>query len=845
MDDQTRSFLAYLHQRGKMGYWWYASEARDEKRIPLEKTTVWWPVGRMVKLPPDSGPHGPRHLYFGVHPTTGLPQERTIKKTGEVYKPRPAKSRPILEEIAVINCLFAEFDAKRFDGGKMETLAHIDNLELPPSALIDSGGGYHAYWLLEEPFVLADDAGREYARRLQAGWVILVGSDDDAKDLSRVLRIPGTYNYKEAYGPNYPQVTWVRCDLDLRYPITDLETATRPFLTEGRESKPLDTSREPLSEYERVEEALSRIGADRWVSYRGWIDIGMALHSWDSGHNGLSLWDRYSRSKAPTKWEAGVCEAKWATFQPKNIGIGSVFHWAEEDSPRISVDTARRTVGRLDMPTPADTAGEEQPKHEENYLPILIRANDLHLIPPAEELVCDLLYVNTLHQIFGAPGGGKSFLALDIAATVAQTRRVVYVAAEAIEDYESRLDAWQIHHKASAGDLYFWREPLTLASEGDVRRFIALADDPALVVIDPLVDCLTGLDESNGRDMGVALYALNTIRRHTRAAVLIVHHTGWVDDHERGHSSLRAACRVVGKVDAREDGLIRLVCEKKNHGKKFDPRSFRLVAMGTMGGALILPARMVMPGKVRLTDKLLKVMEAMTTEPLRGGATHTELLKDTAIPAGTLNRVLTSLADAGYIRAEDSGRSRKYYLTTEGRQALTLSFEEQSESGRTLEDSGSGWNWKVVSSTGLAHNKEVLPNASISLPPTPLSPLKGGKGVAGEFQSSSTGNGYHPPIAVEATVKGYREFGGYGDNAAAPEEELFPDTPAAAVAPPPAISVVAPPVSTFNLEHVRRLLDTQNVAALVTHYRLNRRQDVTGLTTDDIVDLAMQEASAE
>lgn len=816
LDDTARQFLSILHQGGQYAYWW-TIEGRQ---------SFWWPVGRMPELP-----SGRKNIYVGVHATTSIP---ATSPRGEAAEPRNVRAQ--LPYIAAINCLYCEYDAKDFGGDKEQARKAAESMTPPASVITDSGGGYHVYHLLDEPWILATDDDRQRAKRLQAAWVAYAGSDPQVKDLARVLRVPGTINYK--YDPPRP-VAFLVAALDRRYRIEDLETVCAHLMEPERPVEIPAARVAPEDHQQRyARAALDRevvnvlrapAGGKHDVIRNAALKLGtlVPILSEDEIITELTRAADLHREDVRDTYRTVLDGIAYGKQRPRVI---------PRPASSIPLRQISRTTGEILEP-------EQQPR--DDGLPILIRADDLHLIPPAEELVCDLLYVNTLHQIFGAPGGGKSFLALDIAATVAQTRRVVYVAAEAIEDYESRLDAWQIHHKASAGDLYFWREPLTLASEGDVRRFIAMADDPALVVIDPLVDCLTGLDESNGRDMGVALYALNTIRRHTRAAVLIVHHTGWVDDHERGHSSLRAACRVVGKVDAREDGLIRLVCEKKNHGKKFDPRSFRLVSLGTMGGALILPARMVMPGKIRLTDKLLKVMEAMTTEPLRGGATHTELLKDTAIPAGTLNRVLTSLADAGYIRAEDSGRSRKYYLTTEGRQALTLSFEEQNESGRTLEDSGSGWNWKVVSSTGLAHNKEVLPNASISLPPTPLSPLRGGKGVAGEFQSSSISengeNGYHPPVYAEPTVKGYRELGGYDGSAA--EDELFPDTPAAVVTTP-AIPA-APPVSTFNLEHVRRLLDTQNVAALVTHYRLNRRQDVAGLTTDDIVDLAMQEAGAE
>ena len=372
--------------------------------------------------------------------------------------------------------------------------------------------------------------------------------------------------------------------------------------------------------------------------------------------------------------------------------------------------------------TAADLEGliaEDQPRSEEpipsearnsDNLPILLPATELHRIPPAIPLIPSVLYVNTLHQFFGPPGCGKSFLMGDIACIVAQRYRVIYIAAEAIEDYPARLDAWTAHYDQSVGNLYFWREPLHLGNEGAVQRFIAQVRDlrPALILVDPLADCMTGLDESGAGDMSIAIASLNTIRRATNAAIAIVHHTGWNDERERGSSLLRGACRVVAKIEMRDDGLIRLSCVKKNQGEKFEPRLFRLVSAGAQGSVLPLPASLVLKGQSKPTDRMIRVMEALTTEPLRSGATHTQIQQDTQIPPGTLNRVLTSLAEARYVTAFEDRRSRKYQLTNEGHDVLNIVGENtrnQVEEQAKKKGSSSTpiFNWFLCSSdqTGL------------------------------------------------------------------------------------------------------------------------------------------------
>lgn len=92
---------------------------------------------------------------------------------------------------------------------------------LAPSVIIDSGGGYQAYWLLGDTYAIESDTQRNHIARLQAGWVQLVGGDMGAKDLRRILRVPGLRNLKKAYGPNFPEVCYVHADLDLLYTIDD------------------------------------------------------------------------------------------------------------------------------------------------------------------------------------------------------------------------------------------------------------------------------------------------------------------------------------------------------------------------------------------------------------------------------------------------------------------------------------------------------------------------------------------------------------------------------------------------------------------------------------------------
>lgn len=331
----------------------------------------------------------------------------------------------------------------------------------------------------------------------------------------------------------------------------------------------------------------------------------------------------------------------------------------------------------------------------------LLHATELSQLPKSRWLIDNMLPAAKLAQIFGPGGIGKSYLNLDIALSIAQFANVVYIAAEDAEDYADRTEAWCYHHKRKPDGLYFWTEPLNLFNQDVLDTFLAKVQPlkPALIIIDPLANCMVGKEENTTGDMNMAVDALNRIRRHTQASILICHHTGWNETHERGSSVLRAACRIVMRLSSTDDGLT-LSCEKINGAKRFEPRKFRMVE--TEKGVVLLPAQHVAMDTARISPNMRMVLEALIMVQFKDGASHTQLTEATNLAKSTLHRTIDRLLEVGYVESDGPKTRRTFAITQTGRDIIH-NTEQAAHAGTVYleQDAEQSLNWRV--------NKTVVP----------------------------------------------------------------------------------------------------------------------------------------
>lgn len=236
-------------------------------------------------------------------------------------------------------------------------------------------------------------------------------------------------------------------------------------------------------------------------------------------------------------------------------------------------------------------------------LPILTLA-EIATLPPVTWLVKDLIPKQSLAMVYGEPGGGKTFTALDIALTVAHGSswhgmdtvrgQVFYVAGEGVGGFRKRIAAWHKHRELpEAAPFYLIPKAVNLLDDAEIYDLVQTIEatrDPelpvAMVVFDTVARCMIGGDENAAQDMGKAVRNMDLVREAVGCAVMPIHHSGKDSNRgARGSTALIGAVDVSVRVDRDMDRVI-LTTEKQKDAEPLAPMQLKTISVELEVGEL-------------------------------------------------------------------------------------------------------------------------------------------------------------------------------------------------------------------------------------------------------------------
>lgn len=224
--------------------------------------------------------------------------------------------------------------------------------------------------------------------------------------------------------------------------------------------------------------------------------------------------------------------------------------------------------------------------------------------PAVPMLVPGLLARNSLARIVGAPGAGKSFVALDLIGAVAIGKawagvalegagRVLAMVAEGLDGTAVRVGAWETHHGAELGAAVRWYPEAVQAQDApawDAFLLLAAEVGPDLIVIDTQARVTVGVNENDAGEMGLLVDAMERLRAATGACVLLVHHTPLTAERARGTGAVLGAMQT--ELLVKRDGkVIDLSILKQKDGPEDPSWKFELrpVAAPANDGPFLVP----------------------------------------------------------------------------------------------------------------------------------------------------------------------------------------------------------------------------------------------------------------
>lgn len=312
----------------------------------------------------------------------------------------------------------------------------------------------------------------------------------------------------------------------------------------------------------------------------------------------------------------------------------------------------------------------------------LIGGDSVRNLPSPSYLIDGVMPRGALFQVFGQTGSYKSFVMLDMLASIANgiewmghkvchSGPVAFILGEGGYDAGLRLEAWLAANPSSSDEriAYSIEEQLDLM---DAKIVDALLDDLeayrlanvgaepwAMIVFDTQADHMPSGDEDKSRDFTVMKRSIQRIAQATGAAVGLVHHTGWDDSRERGSSRQRQALDVVIQIKNQ-----RITNIKQKAAALFEPIAFDIESFEKS-----IVVRRVTPlgAAAESLDADLEVgRDVLTYLVEHPGASQNDLVRDLRLGrSGTWPKLRDLLDHLGYLEVVKQGTRVRQVRPTE------------------------------------------------------------------------------------------------------------------------------------------------------------------------------------
>ncbi len=358
-----------------------------------------------------------------------------------------------------------------------------------------------------------------------------------------------------------------------------------------------------IVEGEKAAERLNRLGLVATTSHGGAGKWAESLGQYFTGRNVIVLPDN---DNAGERHADQVVRSLWGKASKiKRVKLdglpdkGDVVDWLFRGGTVETLMGVVKDTAALDSAPDELDAPDEAPEAEDDgaLKPFaLMRRGEVWAMPPVDFLVGDLIPERSFAMIYGAPGSGKSFLAIDMALSVAhgvdwhgkavKQGPVLYIAGEGMGGFGKRWKAWEMTH-GTAGDpepdMFLLPTAVNMLDEHDVARLCHTIEEMgrqwSLVIIDTVARSIPGADENAAQSIGVFVQACDRVRETAGGTMLAVHHSGKDSSRgARGSNALLGALDTSLQVGKLED-VVTLRVEKQKDAEPIDQMDFDMVSV--------------------------------------------------------------------------------------------------------------------------------------------------------------------------------------------------------------------------------------------------------------------------